>query len=375
MSEKVDFEAEGLLEGLDGEARDERLRLLEYLHSDGVSLDELRSAVATGTHMFLAAERLVGGGAKYTGREIVERSGLDREFLDAVQRASGFPLHDPDERVFSEADLARAANARAFLEAGLPAEDMIEIGRILSQGMSRAAEAMRAVVLKLVLRPGVSEHELAVDYTDVVGRLMPHVGPMLTQLMNAHLRQMAQTEAINMAEMSSGQLPGARDVAIGFADLVGFTRMGEEVPADELGRVARRLEGLAGEVVSRPVQLVKTIGDAAMLASPEPDSLLDAAFELVAAADAEGPDFPQLRVGLAWGAALSRAGDWFGRPVNLADRVTAVARPGSVLATRDLRDAARGDGYNWSFAGARRLKGVREPVPLYRARPLTGDRD
>lgn len=373
MSETIDFEAEGLLEGLDGEARAERLRLLEYLHADGVSLDDLRAAVATGTHMFLAAERLVGGGAEYTGAQIAQQTGLAREFLDALQRASGFPLHDPEERVFSEADLARARNARALLDAGIPEEDMVEIGRILSQGMTRAAEAMRAVVLKLVLRPGLSEHELAIDYTELVGRLMPLVGPMLTQLMNAHLRQMAQTEAINVTEMTSGQLPGARDVAIGFADLVGFTRIGEEVPADELGRVARRLEELAGDVVTRPVQLVKTIGDAAMLASPDPDSLLDASFELVAAADSEGRDFPQLRVGLAWGAALSRAGDWFGRPVNLADRVTAVARPGSVLVTNELRDAADRDGYNWSFAGARRLKGVKDPVPLYRARPLAAD--
>jgi adenylate cyclase len=369
MGENVDFEAEGLLEGLEDEAREERLRLLEYLHADGVPLEELRGAVATGTHMFLPAEQLVGGRAKYSGREIAELAGLEQEFLIALQRASGFPAYDPDERVFSAADLERAKNARAFRDAGLPEEDMIEIGRILSHGMSRAAEAMRAVVLKLALRPGVSEHDLAIDYAEVVGRLMPLVGPMLTQMMNAHLRQMAQTEAINLAEMASGQLPGAREVAIGFADLVGFTRMGEEVPADELGRVARRLELLAADAVERPVQLVKTIGDAAMLASPEPDALLDASFALVNAADAEGPDFPQLRVGLAWGAALSRAGDWFGRPVNVADRVTAVARPGSVLATRELRDVAGADGYNWSFAGARRLKGLREPVPLYRARP------
>jgi adenylate cyclase len=90
----------------------------------------------------------------------------------------------------------------------------------------------------------------------------------------------------------------------------------------------------------------------------------------VGAADAEGAEFPQLRVGLAWGSALSRAGDWFGRPVNLADRVTAVAKPGSVLVTRELRDAVAHERYRWSFAGARRLKGVRDPVALFRARPI-----
>jgi adenylate cyclase len=370
MNGEIDFEAEGLLAGLDGEARAERLRLLEYLHHDGVSLDELRAAVAAGTHIFLPAERVVGGAPQYTAREVAERTGLELDFLGALRRANGFPTHDPDERVYTEADLAQAKTTRAFKDAGLPEEDMIEIARILSQGMSRAAEAMRSVVLKLALRPGLSEHDLAIDYTEIVGRLMPLVEPMVTGLMNAHLRQMAQTEAINLAEMTSGQLPGAREMAVGFADLVGFTRMGEEVPADELGRVAGRLATLAAETVSGPVRLVKTIGDAAMLASAEPDALLDASFRLVAAADAEGEDFPQLRAGLAWGPAMSRAGDLFGRPVNIADRVTAIARPGSVLVTGDLHDAIGEARYRWSFAGARRLKGVREPVPLYRARPL-----
>lgn len=373
MAGDVDFEAEGLLEGLEGEARAERLRLLEYLHGDGVSLEELRAAVASGTHMFLPAERLVGGGAAYTSLEVAQRTGLELDFLTRLWRANGFPVRGPDERVLSEADLTQAQNAREFRDAGLPEADMIEITRILSQGMSRAAEAMRAVVLKLTLRPGLSEHELAIDYTHVVGRLMPLVGPMVTQMMNAHLRQMAQTEAVNLAEMATGQLPGAREVAVGFADLVGFTRMGEEVPADELGRVAGRLATLAAETVHPPVRLVKTLGDAAMLASPDPGPLLETTFALIEAADAEGEDFPQLRAGLSWGPALSRAGDWFGSPVNIADRVTKVARPGSVLATRDLHDAAGEDCCRWSFAGARRLKGVREPVPLFRARRLAGD--
>ena len=89
------------------------------------------------------------------------------------------------------------------------------------------------------------------------------------------------------------------------------------------------------------MRLVKTIGDAAMLASPEPEPLLDAALALIDAADAEGEDFPQLRAGAALGHALPRAGDWFGRPVNLASRITAIARPGSLLAEREVRESAR----------------------------------
>jgi adenylate cyclase len=181
---------------------------------------------------------------------------------------------------------------------------------------------------------------------------------------------MAQSEAINAAERSGGQLPGSREIAVCFADLVGFTRLGEEVPPDELGRLAVRLETLASEVATPSVRLIKTIGDAAMLTSLEPEPLLDAALTLLDAAEAEAEDFPQLRAGLAIGPALSRAGDWFGRPVNLASRITQIARPGSLLAEREVRESAR-EAYRWSYAGERRLRGIREPVPLFRARRLS----
>ena len=136
---------------------------------------------------------------------------------------------------------------------------------------------------------------------------------------------------------------------------------------DELGRLAVRLETLATDVVEPPVRLVKTIGDAAMLASPEPEPLLAAGLALIGLADAEGEEFPQLRAGAAWGPALLRAGDWFGRPVNLASRITAVARPGSLLAKAACAHSAA-ERFSYSFAGERRLKGIREPVELFRVR-------
>ena len=138
----------------------------------------------------------------------------------------------------------------------------------------------------------------------------------------------------------------------------------------ELGRLALRLEAMAGDLAVAPTRLVKTIGDAAMLASPEPQALLDSALALVAAAEAEGEDFPQLRAGAALGPALPRAGDWYGRPVNIASRITAIARPGSLLTEGALRSAAATD-YAWSFAGERHLRGVRGTVALFRARHLS----
>jgi adenylate cyclase len=369
-----DYEAEGLLKGLSGEEREARLALLGELHENrGVSIEDLRRAVEENRLAFLPSELLLGGPARYTGKELAEKAGVDFDFLSSMRRANGLPALEPGERAFTDTDLAITENIRAFRDLGLPKEDMVEVTRALGHGFAQAADAMRTMVLKLALEPGSSERDLALRSADIASQLLPLTGPMLSQMLALHLRHMAQTEAVGAAERESGRLPGARDMNIAFADLVGFTRMGEEVPADELGRVAARLTELADEVARPPVRVVKTIGDAAMLASPAPGELLDSGLALVEAADGEGQEFPQLRVGMASGPALSRAGDLYGRPVNLASRITGVARPGSVLVTRDVRDAVResaGDRFAWSYAGPKRLKGVRDPVPVYRARWL-----
>ena len=111
------------------------------------------------------------------------------------------------------------------------------------------------------------------------------------------------------------------------------------MPPEELESLANRLSALARDVAAPPVHFIKTIGDAVMFVSTDAAALLRAALELLAAAEKE--DLPQLRVGLAAGSAVRRAGDWFGSPVNLASRVTAVARPGSVRPAGRWRSMVR----------------------------------
>jgi adenylate cyclase len=168
-------------------------------------------------------------------------------------------------------------------------------------------------------------------------------------------------------ELATGQIAGDMDLAISFADLVGFTRLGGELEAGELDQVVSTFSRLAAEVAGPRVRLVKTIGDAAMFASSEPDRLVASALDLFDAATQA--ELPSLRVGVASGSVVLRAGDLYGQAVNLASRVTGVARPGSVLCTKEIRDAAA-DGFDWSFARRHRLKGIGDAVPLYRARRL-----
>ena len=116
------------------------------------------------------------------------------------------------------------------------------------------------------------------------------------------------------------------------------------------------------------MRFIKTIGDEVMLVSPDPAPLLDAVLQLVEATESDD-GFPRLRVGVATGMAVSREGDWFGSPVNLAARVTGAARPGSVLVAETTREAIGDDDrFTWSFAGAKHLKGIKPDVKAFRAR-------
>jgi len=366
--QEIDFAAEGLLDGLEGQQRSERLALLRQLHDDGVPLAELRRTTEAGTVMFLPADAVIVSDARYTAQQISEETGVEVEFLNAVRRATGLPLPDTDEPVYTEIELESARRIELGRQLGISDDDVLELSRVLGRSLSQAAGSLRDIPLKLVIEPGLSEPELANRYGKAVTELYPMVEPLVNGILKLHLRHATQTEVVNALERSGGQLPGSREVAIAFADLVGFTRLGEEIPAEDLAHLALRLEQLAAESARSPVQLVKTIGDAAMLASPDPDALLNSTLELIDRVEDAGEDLPQVRAGAAAGQALSRAGDWFGRPVNLASRITGVARPGSLLAAGELREGPAEGAYQWSYAGLRRLRGVREPVRLYRVR-------
>jgi adenylate cyclase len=367
--EGIDFAAEGLLDGLEGKTRRERLVLLQELAAEGVPLAELRRSTAAGTIMYLPADRVIGSRDRYTSAEVAEMTGIEEEFLARVRRAMGLPIPDGDEAVYTDSEVESTRQIHIARAAGITDDELLDLMRVLGRGLSQVAELLRAVPLKLVLQPGMSEADLAQGYARAAEQLYPLVDPLVSNVLALHMRHATQSTVVSEIERSGGQLPGSREISVAFADLVGFTRLGEDVPPSELGRLAVRLEALATEAATPPVRLVKTIGDAAMLASPEPEPLLGATLALIDAADSEGQDFPQLHAGAALGQALSRAGDWYGQPVNLASRITSVARPGSLLVDRELRDSA-GESYSWSFAGERRLKGIRGAVQLFRARRL-----
>jgi adenylate cyclase len=364
----IDFEAEGLVDGLEGEARDARLVLLESLFQRGVPLEELKRAVAESRLALLPLEHALSGeGPRYSAEEVAKRTGIEPELLTRVWRALGLPEAPEGEPVYTDEDIEAAVRAKAFLDAGLPEEGIIQVARVIGLTMAQLAAANRELIASSLRRPGDTELDVALRYAAAARQFTPLLGPMLAHAHNLHLREQIGHDVVAMTELGAEGAAGTAEVCVCFADMVGFTRLGERLPVEEVGLVAMRLAELANAVVEPPVRLVKLIGDAAMLVSSEPRELFTAALALVEAAEGEGEKFPPLRAGIAFGTALGRGGDWYGRPVNLASRVTGIARPDSVLVTEEAREAAA-DGFSYSFAGERRLKGIQGRVRLFRVR-------
>src|SRR3954451_2376619 len=367
----TDFEAEGLLEGLTGRARDARLALLEDLEESGVPLEELKRAVEENRLVLLPVERVFGAGEeRYTAAEVAEGAGIDQSFLVRLLQALGAPIPTDDERAYTERDMEAARRAKLFVDAGLPEEGVLETSRIIGISMANLADANRDMVGEVFTEPGIDEHELAMRYAAAAETMPPLLGDTLLHAYRIHLREAIRQAVVTEAELAEGRLSGSDDVTIAFADLVGYTRLGESMEIEQIGQMTGRLFELASEAARPPVRLVKMIGDAAMFASREPVPLIEAVLGLVeVAGDGE---IPPLKAGAASGPALGRGGDWYGRPVNLAARITSFARPDSVVvdeAVKKALESENGGRFSFSFAGKRRFKGISEETAVHRIRP------
>ncbi len=362
-----DWAAEGLLAELDGKDREARIALLRDLHADGVPLDDLRRAVEEERLMFLPVERALREEPRYSMRQVAEGAGLELELLTAQRQALGLATLDPDELVHGERDLEAAKRIKQFLDAGVSPEGIVDMARVLGQSLARVAEASRFVMAQAFLGPESTEYDVA-QQARLARPMADLMESTIAYVFGLQLVDQLRNEVADRSDIATGQ----RQITVCFADIVGWTELSEEAEQTQIGSVADRLGAMATDLLRPPARVVKMIGDAAMFVSPEPGPLLGLALDLVDAAE-EDDEFPQLRAGVASGLAVGRWGDWYGRPVNLASRVCTRARPGSVLVTEPIADACGGDGYRFSAAGQKQLKGI-GAVPLWRARrALPGD--
>ena len=239
------------------------------------TLEELRDAVEDGRLALLPLERMLAGAAAlHAGRGRRALRGPDRRARAPVALDRASPCPNRDEIVLSREDLDAAHRMRAILDAGLGAR---------AARRARPHDRRRDVAVRRRLAGRSSAATFIGDGGDRgrglrSGRrgcrgLIPPVGPTLDYVYRLHLREQLRHAAFDEAgESRTVERPARRgDDRVGFADLVGFTKLGEQLPPEELGRVTGRLEEVAREVAHGPVRLVKLIGDAAMLASADTD--------------------------------------------------------------------------------------------------------
>ena len=219
--------------------------------------------------MLLPVERLLAGDKTYSQRQIAEESGLELERLPSTAGRSASRSRTPTTRCSARPTSAPPRTPPRSRDAGFPREDTLEVTRVLGRGMVRYAEALRVLFAQTFLEPGDSELELARRLESAASELLPLSSRLLDHVFLLHMRQLLRNDVIGIAERTSGKVSDTTETAVAFADLVGFTELGETVDVEELGGLAGRLSKLASEVVAQPVRVVKQIGDAVMLVSPD----------------------------------------------------------------------------------------------------------
>jgi adenylate cyclase len=313
-------------------------RLLDLLRTLGATEQEI---AATPVHQrsALALEIVLRDGRPpVTVAQAAEQVGLPVEDLLQFLRALGFPTA-PDARAIPAA-LVDAQHTLAVGASELIGEEAaLGLARVVGAGTARLAQAVvdtfRVGFELPTLGRGVSYSEVVEQYVDITRTMLPALEAMVLATLRAHLVRVAADAWMPDVEQAAAR----RDLAVGFADLVGYTALTRTLSPAELARLLRRFEDtIAGVVAEHDARLVKQIGDGAMFAADSPQAGAATACAL-AEAFAAADGLPPVRVGLATGSVVTHYGDYYGDVVNLAARLVALARPGTVVVSEQVAAA------------------------------------
>jgi adenylate cyclase len=280
---------------------------------------------------------LLGGSRRYTRTEVAERAGVEVEHARTLWRALGFADINDERVAFTDRDVEALRTVQSLVEMGvLDRSQQLAVTRAMGQALSRLAEWQVATLTDAM--SGSASPPTPDDATVAARELVPVMEGLIGYVWRRHL---AATAARIFAAGPGEQ--AARPMTVGFADLVGFTSLTRHVGEETLAELVDRFESIAYDVIAAAGgRVVKTVGDEVLFTADSAGVGADIAVTLAERVGAE-PDLPELRVGVACGAVVSRLGDVYGEPVNIASRLTSVARPGSVLVDRELATALEGD--------------------------------
>jgi adenylate cyclase len=320
---------------------------------------EHRVELPSNESMIEEIDAAIVGPRRYTRQQTTDESGVAFDRATRLWRAMGFPVAGDDEVLFTDRDVAALRTADALLKARVVDEDgLLTLTRAMAQAVSRLAVTHATVAVDHIARltEEIADPELADAAAE---ELIPSVASLLEYVWRRHLA-VAVDSAFAVAE---GDVP----VAVGFADLVGFTETSRQATAEQLGRLVEEFERLAApSATDHGGRIVKTLGDEVLFTAPTAADAASLALDLAAQAAAAGSE---VRVGVAYGPVLARLGDVFGPTVNIASRLTGLAHPGTVLVDRGAAMALRDDDrYDVSPLRRQAVRGYSHLAP-FRLRP------
>lgn len=345
---------------------DDTGRLIEYLRGQGATAPQIGEAEQAGVLGTLALELALRPPAGAVAFEAAaSEAGLSVDDAAALWRALGFPdpRHAPTRLVPSQVDTLRvlAEVSRSLFGA----QTTLRIARVLGGSVAQLAEA---IVDSFRIKVEMPRHEqgdpypeIVADYSRVAAAMVPAMTDAIGDVLIGHL------VAVSRAQwgLDDQRATVTRELTVGFADLVDYTRSARELTPSELAAAVDRFEACVADVVGRHGgRVVKLIGDEAMFVLDDPARVARMATELLAQVRGDG-ELPRVRIGLAAGPVVSHQGDYYGDVVNLAARLVKAADPGTVLVAESLADRAA------VALGAEpvefeRLKGYDTPARAYR---------
>jgi adenylate cyclase len=355
-----------------------RARWVQSLERAGVPLDGMAAAVRDGalSFSFLDASAFdrVAGLSDTTFHQLSERTGIPLDLLKVVREAVGFAEPRPGDHV-REDELSVVPAIELMLSKGFRPAVIERWLRVCGDGLRRIAETetvwWHSEVEMPLLESGMTEGEMLEAQAD----LGSHVAPLIEQAVLAIYRgQQEHAWSKNSVENVEGALEGAglysrlhRPPAICFLDITGYTRLteerGDEAAADLAARLATLVRRSSQDHGGQPV---KWLGDGVMFYFRDPGPGVVAALDMVEGVATHA--LPPAHVGIHAGPVVFQEGDYFGRTVNIAARIAEYARPGEVLVSQEVVDAADGGPVTFTEIGPVELKGVSGTIRLHAAR-------
>jgi adenylate cyclase len=272
---------------------------------------------------------LLGGERKYTPVQVAELVGVPADRARKLWRALGFADNPDDAVIATDADVEALRLAESLIHVGLIDEDLqASITRTMGQSIGRLAEWQVSMLRHFVPDPSAMEDP---ETAGLVAGLIPVLERLQVYVWRRHLAAAAgRTLALSADELDS------HTMVVGFADIVSFTSLSRRLDEARLGEFIERFEATAAETITLGGgRVVKTLGDEVLFVADQATHGAEIALDLDDRM-AGDEDLPTLRIGMAQGTVLTRFGDVYGSVVNMASRLTSIAKPGTVVVDREM---------------------------------------